>query len=198
MLDSTIGRSCPGFDKVGQILSTWKDFNPSLATLVCIRGWDAAERRSVETSSIYPDKIFLVGNDVLCGARCATTPMKHLSGCPTILSGNYSYTRGIHVGASLPPYLALRQVSPVRVIKDSLEQTDLSANDLFHINIHRGLNYLESGSAGCIAIEPALWDAFMIYVDRAMSIANQSTIALLFREVNASQSWMALPESHES
>lgn len=148
------------------------------------------DQLSVETSDVYPDKIFLVGRDMFFGARCATTPMKSQNNWPKLLPGNYLYTRGLHIGASLPPYFALRQFSPVRVMKNEIEQTDTQSSDLFHINIHKGINYIESGSAGCISVEPAIWDAFITFVDRSMSISNQSTIDLLFREYDPNNAWI--------
>ncbi len=122
---------------------------------------------------IYDDAIFLLAADNFARFNANTDPARAgfnaKVGKPyaVIAPGVWRYRLGQHKGQ----YLALVQDAPVIVRRGDTA----TERGWFGINIHKG-SYTSTSSEGCQTIYPEQWTEFIMYVQRAMSRVQATSI----------------------
>lgn len=164
----------------------------SKVMILGIRGFSGANKRG-----IYDDAIVLITPAKVMAVTANTDPSIDRKGIAVLQNGDYWYKRGLHgvhhlnmaisadktlmekllrtnidldpIPGRTLPYFALRQDSPVTVLRDGQKapETVTDPSRWPWIDIHRG-GYNTTSSEGCQTIHPDQWVSFRDEVFKAM------------------------------
>jgi len=193
-----------------------EDLLQQLATvqvkIVGLRGF--LETDGPNKRGIYDDCIILITPEAIMPVKANTDPSITRKGVAVLQDGVYWYKRGLHgvhhlnlgvvgdklimgellrtnkdvppIPGRLLPYWALRQDSPVTILRDGAEkpETVIDPGNWPWIDIHRGGNNTTS-SEGCQTIQPDAWPDFRDAAFKAMKDYNQPRVPYILRTKKA-------------